>query len=283
MNRSVLLYAKTKLISANNGVGGPDDETQLMNPYDSPMLVDEVHVRNQYRAGVGYSVDNVSLRMSIGRARLTNDFIPIKYLAREYSEQTDGTQIIRFPRPLYVPRGTKLDIQARIDANAPLRVDLAIVARALPETYADPKVVLAPWWQQYTFAAVAEADGYVTKKTNAADLVNPFGAPLNVTGLLGDARSTNYILGIFVPTKSQAGVAIKLHDARGRPIIRDFTPFPALIDPAENDWKFRFTLPPKTPVFATLAANTSGGFGTITPTIVLAGWREVPIQEVLTR
>lgn len=233
----------------------PVPNEMLMNPLELPMELLEVRFR-MFPIGdssTDYASINgmgLGVKMDLGKAPIIDAGVPVSMLGtvRDTFENGDivlspdsgtitpkpATYSWRLKYPLFVPAGkTPSVVFTPMGQNVyPLNVDVAYICRTWDMTRPQPTKTKVPWvasYQSKTFDyATAQAAGYDTSPT--LDILNPFGAPLElqrISGRVLNAQSTATAVGSFtnsiiedVLTYRSVLSELRLRSSRGFDLIR---------------------------------------------------------------
>jgi hypothetical protein len=300
------------LSAVANGVV-PGTEVQLnpqllRNPFNTPMLINEVRVSVEQGSVTGGSVH---VELKLGRTPLTKGFVPAWLLGKMLNSiemnnaALTNTYTWRFPKPLFVPAAELLSasIRYRNDLFGTLppvpagivnsvRVDYA--GRTLPGNTAVPPILQVPFVAAYIAPPVSVGVGAVVAYLNEStevDLCNPFNGPLYVQRFLGRLMVNNAgadidagVAGALVTNKYDVWeheLLVRMTSSEGKITVRDEVPFGHLFSAVDRAWTVGDTLiRPKAFYRVTLRTGNLAAMGggapyVCVPMVSMVGWREV--------
>lgn len=250
------ILLQTRILSvANLQARTIQDESQLRNRLNTPMLLDEIRVMSSSVSTAPY---DVFIKLDMGRIPLTNGYVPIGLLGL----QMDPTGIAgpnvfvssglapltwKLPKPLFVPAGEYVRPHIMYDAlNAANAVTsdyyVTYVGRSLPKNFIVPKTVPMPWVCAFKTDR-RTANGVYLSESTEADLNNPFDVPLFVQrfmGIVDNNSGESQVTGpIYDVTQARAS------DSAGKILIRDPTDMDVLFIGNGHAWPVNSVLPSK--------------------------------------
>jgi hypothetical protein len=289
--KPVILSSKLTFAARVGDVQGPEDFTALQSPDHKAMLVDEIQA---FWTPPDYQNSVPEISLSLGRAKMTNGFLPFWLVARidnpytvtGYSCANRASMTWRLPRPLFVPAGRGLTMFCRsVNANANT-VHFAVRARIPGPTFVEPLAVSVPYitafYPEGTSMAVVST---TIHRSVTGDLTNPFDVPFHIRSLLGfaDGRLDHYLGATLAMSIGRHYAKPQLYDWNGNALIKNPTPLThPLASSGYSEWAERFTLPARKSLYAVLDESHAniGREGSPRPGVSLSGWRNVPISEV---
>ncbi|MFA6118123.1 MAG: hypothetical protein WC729_29320 [Sphingomonas sp.] len=295
--RPVILSSPLTFVAVVGDVKGPSDPSALQCPEGTAMLVDEIRVHSDYQ------LDRADFSFSLGRAKMTNGYLPPSLIARHenpskstagyFWNSTGGVMVWRFPRPLFVPRGRSITISGVSTVAAARTFYVSFKARILEEGAPEPAVVAVPYVSAFYPAAPATAldaaDTTTVRRSVTGELGNPFAVPLHVRSFLGwsDIGLTggyDRYAYITLQTCIQRYYAqMQISDWNGNPLVRTKTRLSHLCSSkGSNEWALPFDIPAGKSLYAVMDETHPVVAGRISlrPGISINGWRNVPISEV---
>jgi hypothetical protein len=205
-----------------------------------------------------------------------------------------GATTWRFPRPMYLPRQKQIHLAGKMAAGASLtRGFFSVHGRALPLDYRPPATVAVPYvgvFRPGSGTDVGAADTSDPQKSTT-EFRNPFKTTFHITKMVGnstavsadDAMISNVASDPVQTSLGRNVTDIRISDANGNPVVRDWTPLIHLCQGIRNEWKINFDLAPGQMLQAYMDLRhgaTVGRSTVVYPSITLVGWREVPFKEV---
>lgn len=273
----------------------------LRNIRPEPMLVDEIRV---YSISTPFPL--LRLHISVGRQVICDDMPPELIerpldLAQELDlafagavNHTQATHIWRFPKPLFIPKASQLNVKYALDnRSGPITsppstasVCTAMLGRSLPPDTPFPQTVAVPFATRWISSLAPTTQGQVlTDQSQSGDLRNTTGKPLRIQRftytLVGRDANGNAIADV---PGAGANCKVRIFGEGGIMGVRDQTPVGVLFHHGSRSWSVSTVARPngffvvdvdyKTLVLGVqrvLAAQLGVG---------LVGYREVPFEEV---
>lgn len=306
----ILLRAQiTPLVGG--GATGVGDPTQLENPFQEPMWLDEIRFR---LPDVGtWSQFLVELRL--GQLPITKGFVPVGLLGKVLNEsgvigESDPAVFTwKLPRPLYIPPREFLRPTIYFE---PLRahpstgsaavtgvVTIVYVCRSIPEGTPPPQTAQIPWVSHFrppvvTVDVTGGSDR--TDQSTPSDLYNPWDQELHVQRFVGRASfldttgaaaENNTFMSLASANVNRAtgkvtsGTLISAQDSFNNILIRDRAPFAHVFDAIDRAWTVNCVLPPKGYYLFTIDRLWAAYLADVrmvgTVGISMVGWREVQV------
>jgi len=229
----VLLSTRIPIVGLNT-VRSVQDITQLINPFKTSMLLDEIRFQVSAVNAAGVVQDGaftdltgvLHVQLDMGRTPLTKGFVPVWALGKQLDALLETSLVSaisnsrrfvtwRLPKPLFVPpgefvipqfklRGDLFNPLAAVPAagvNADVRV--TYFGRSLPSDYPWPKNLHVPYVAAWSAPVLSSGDVAITNyevESTEADLVNSLNEPLRLQRFLGRLMTQ-------VPNDSFSGVS----------------------------------------------------------------------------
>jgi hypothetical protein len=267
------------------GIWSPDAE-KMQNVYQQPVQIEEIRImvqNNNVGAAAGASKNMLALiHMSLqaGRHALTRNFVPILTLnPREQATLETWTNTPnglyaywkwRLPAPMPLDVGTALipqfkwitpsrSVLASANIDSPLTISVVLVGRSID---AMPVTARVP------YVAAYQAKVGVLNSLDQ-DLYNPFETPFHIQRMVArvfsSAGDTDIWIAELSPNK------LKMADQYGYAIVKNFTSWYNIFDPATCAWTFNRNLGPRERYFISLQDAPSLAY---LPAVSLIGHRE---------
>jgi len=186
----------------------------------------------------------------------------------------------KLPAPLFISPGQVLVPSfSRTNESSPVatvRATISYSGRRLPDNTPVPRQIAVPYVA--SFIGKRGATAAISADT---DLYNAFMTPLHIQRFVGRLqRSDQGGAGALDELQSSAFVGstpnpqqfiVKMSDARGRDVIREYTTWPSVFNPARRSWTAPSILLPRDryTFYYSAPANSN-----ISPMVSLIGWRE---------
>ncbi len=307
---SPLILRAQIVAPSGGGAMGLADTTQLENPFQAPMWLDEVRFRLPTSEGgtQGEAWSSIAVELKLGNLSLTRGYVPIALLGKVLNDSTvigeNGSPNVftwKLPKPLFIPARELLrpTIYFAPYNGAPATSKVVTViycCRPLPRNTPTPRTLQVPWVTHF-LPPVLSFDGMGTPvadtvdQSSMSDLFNPWNEELHVQRFVGrlmcqgtageddghmSIASANIdpVTGLVL-----SGTLVSAQDSMNNILIRDPTPFAHLFDFIDRAWTVNCRLPPKGFYLFTIDRLWSGYLPgaplVATVGISMVGWREV--------
>lgn len=232
---------------ASNGSARQTDPTQLLNPNQSAMLIDQFRFVQTMGTTSGNYMRQVYVSIQIGSIHLTNGMVPIATLCPSYDGTIAGTAsaggsiniasgsnplVWHLPKPMYVPANvvTYVNFLRVINSadllSASISMRAVVAGRSLPSDHPKPAEIYAPW----ASASVVDTNQTTTLagrqifNTPNNALGNPNDSDMMVTRLTGyrDVLNAGSSSG---DTEGPDTTTVKMSISSGKLLVREPTPF----------------------------------------------------------
>lgn len=268
----VPVVLETTFAVAANGEAGPSRLSDLINQYRCPMWVDEIRI-----SAVNYSdffsiFNRTRTRILFGRHPITNEFVPSNVLAPRWPG--DGQIVIKLSKPLYI---TPQDLPVpTIRSEVSLTIQFSLIGRLAGDLPQRSKI-----WVPYITAfegASTLAGATSAQQSNRVALANPFRGPLTVRSFIGyrTHEGTTTVTGGTINNASPINVRVSNH--RGRPVVRDPTPFYDLFNLRDQAWNVNMVVPQTGYFVANVTVDASDSLLAQSFNISMFGYREEYVQ-----
>lgn len=311
MPLSPMVLSAQITIAANRAAGeiGFGNTTQLENPFQAPMWLEEIRVSYTWNSSDTSEVDEwagFGLKLELGKLPITNGFVPLPLFGKVLSDSvlnvgsgaSNDTTLSRMcftwklPRPLFIEARQLLKPTLYVPTMGSVAktVTLSYHCRPLPKGTPSPKMLQVPWVTSYKPANLALGGSDQTDFSAPSDLFNPWNEELHVQRFLGrflviddnselDGSMTVASAQINLTTGALVcGTLITAEDSFNNILIRDRTPFAHVFDAIDRAWTVNCICPPKGFYLFTIDRLWSGAPTqptTATVGISMVGWREV--------
>lgn len=265
----LMLYGGSVTMTSTTGAAGEYNPTRLLNPNNTPMLIDQFRFIPVPTAAVEASVVRDALirygiSISLGSIPVTRNFVTLGALTQRYMGPTayavtagpfvqqDSMVTYHLPKPLYVPPGVQLNVRAQVlpgtvgAASIPLHMTIA--GRSVLRSAPVPKFIDVPW---VTETRCNDAVSIFVSNNN--DLAAPGDGELKLVGFNGynlvTANSGGTITAALTP------LTVQMTGSNGTQIIRDPVPFQIMFPYDRGFFSCRTKLQPGEFVTAELQVN----------------------------
>jgi hypothetical protein len=261
---------------AANAENGPSRLSDLINKYRMPMWVDEIRIASTATTGGTSFYDimtQTNIRILFGKYAITHEFVPGTVLAPLWPGA--GQIVIKLAKPLYI---TPQDLPVpTVRSATSLTVVFTLVGRL-----AAPLPLGSKIWVPYVsaFAGTSTAAGQTSsQQSNRVDLANPFRVPFIAKYFLG-YRTVDPLTDSVTSGTVNSGppINVRLSDSRGRPIVRDPTPFYDLFNIRDQAWAVNALLPPGGYFIANVDVDATDALSAQNFRIAMFGYREEAVQ-----